>query len=294
MSRNKGWFICGFLSPAVFLYSLFVVWPLIQSFKISFYRWHGVSARKTFVGIQNYQNLAKDPVFHKALSNNLMLLVVGGLITLVIAIGVAHALQMKTRLSKALRSFVLVPQMLSLVVVAILWMFIYNPAFGILTTGMNAVGLGRYVHTWLGESKTALPAVGISFIWYAAGFYVLLFSAGLRSIPAEVSEAAELDGAQGFRRFTQVTWPMLWAIKRVAIVHLTITVMNVFVLVYVMTGGGPDRATEVLLTYLYQSAFTNSDYGYATAIAVANFVVVMILSLMILFAFRRNPEAARA
>jgi ABC-type sugar transport system permease subunit len=122
----------------------------------------------------------------------------------------------------------------------------------------------------------------------------MLFSAGLRAIPEEVTEAAELDGARGMKRFLQVTWPMLWSIKRVAIVHLTITVMNVFVLVYIMTNGGPDRATEMLLTYLYQNAFTDSDYGYATAIAVANFGLVMILSVLILLAYRRNPEASRA
>jgi N-acetylglucosamine transport system permease protein len=294
MRRGKGWFIVKFLAPAVLLYGLFVVWPLLQAFRISFYRWHGISAKKTFVGITNYKNLVGDPVFHKAVANNLYLLVIGGLVTLAVSVLIAHALQAQNRMSKALRSFILVPQMLSLVVVAILWMSIYNPSYGLITTGMNAVGLGKFVHTWLGESKTALPAVGISFIWYAAGFYIMLFSAGLRAIPEEVTEAAELDGARGMKRFLQVTWPMLWSIKRVAIVHLTITVMNVFVLVYIMTNGGPDRATEMLLTYLYQNAFTDSDYGYATAIAVANFGLVMILSVLILLAYRRNPEASRA
>jgi N-acetylglucosamine transport system permease protein len=294
MRRGKGWFIVKFLAPAVLLYGLFVVWPLLQAFRISFYRWHGISAKKTFVGITNYKNLVGDPVFHKAVANNLYLLVIGGLVTLAVSVLIAHALQAQNRMSKALRSFILVPQMLSLVVVAILWMSIYNPSYGLITTGMNAVGLGKFVHTWLGESKTALPAVGISFIWYAAGFYIMLFSAGLRAIPEEVTEAAELDGARGMKRFLQVTWPMLWSIKRVAIVHLTITVMNEFVLVYIMTNGGPDRATEMLLTYLYQNAFTDSDYGYATAIAVANFGLVMILSVLILLAYRRNPEASRA
>lgn len=294
MKRGRGWFIAGFLLPAVLLYALFVVYPLVQAFNFSFYRWHGVSAHRKFIGLDNYKNLFVDTAFRKALTNNLLLLVVGGLITLVLAVLIAHALQGGGRLSKALRSFVLVPQMLSLVVVAILWMFIYNPSFGLLTSGMKLVGLGNYVHTWLGESKTALPAVGVAFIWYAAGFYIMLFTAGLKSIPEEVTEAAELEGARGFRRFSKVSWPMLWSIKRVAIVHLTITVMNVFVLVYVMTQGGPDRATEMLLTYLYQSAFTNSEFGYATAIAVVNFVVVMLLSLLILLAFRRNPEVSKA
>jgi N-acetylglucosamine transport system permease protein len=294
MKRGKTWFIVKFLSPAVLLYGLFVVWPLVQAFRISFYRWHGISAHKTFIGLANYSSLAHDKDFGKALTNNLYLLFVGGAITLAVSVLIAHALQLPNLMSKALRSFILVPQMLSLAVVAILWMFIYNPSFGLVTSGMKAMGLRAYVHTWLGESKTALPAVGVAFIWYAAGFYIMLFSAGLKAIPEEVTEAAELDGARGFVRFTKISWPMLWSIKRVAIVHLTITVMNVFVLVYIMTNGGPDRATEMLLTYLYENAFKDSDYGYATAIAVANFAVVMILSLMILLAYRKNPEASRA
>jgi len=192
-----------------------------------------------------------------------------------------------------LRGIVLVPQMLSLAVVAILWQFIFSPDIGLLTSGMHALHLDKYVHTWLGESKTALGAVGIAFVWWAAGFYVMLFSAALRGIPEEVKEAAELDGAIGLKRFWRVTWPMLWSIKRVCVVHLTITVMNVFVLVYLMTNGGPDRASETMLTYLYENAFKNFEFGYATAIAVVNFVVVMGLSGLILFMFRRNPEASR-
>jgi ABC-type sugar transport system permease subunit len=121
----------------------------------------------------------------------------------------------------------------------------------------------------------------------------MLFSAGLRALPAEVVEACALDGATGMTRFWRVTWPMLWSVKRVAIVNITITVMNIFALIYLMTQGGPDRATEVMLTYLYQTAFVNSQFGYATAIAVANFVIIMILSVAILFFTRRNPEVSR-
>lgn len=293
MKRGEGRFIVTFLAPAVIIYAVFVIWPLLQSFMYALYKWHGVSAHKRFLGLKNFTDLMGDTAFHKALQNNLVLLAVGGFFTMVIAVTVAHGVQGKGFLSRSLRGLVLVPQMLSLVVVAILWMFIFNPQFGLVTTGLNAIGLGKYVKTWLGDPQTAFGSVGVAFVWYAAGFYIMLFAAGIRSIPQEVVEASELDGASGMRRFWKVTWPMLWSIKRVAVVHLTITVMNVFVLVYLMTQGGPDRATEVLLTYLYQSAFTNYEFGYATALAVINFAVVMVLSALILFAFRRNPELSR-
>ena len=292
--KGRAAFIVAFLSPAVFIYALFVVWPLLQSFVLSFYRWRGVSQQKTFVGTENYRKLAADDVFWQALKNNLFLLVGVGFLAIVLGVLIAHAMQGGGRLSKMLRGVYLFPQAISLVVVSILWMFLYNPAFGLLTTGLKSVGLDRYNHAWLGEPKTALPAVAIAFLWYIAGFYIMLFAAGLRAIPEEVNEAAALEGATGMRKFWTITWPMLWSIKRIAVVYVVINVMNVFALVYLMTQGGPDRKTEVMLTYLYEQAFKNSQFGYATALAVANFVVAMGLSAFLMFIFRRDPQGARA
>ena len=275
------------------MYAVFVIWPLFQAFAFSMYRWRGVSAHRKFVGMENFAKLAHDEAFGKAVKNNLELLIVGGLIVLVVSVGLAHAMQGTGKIAKALRSVILLPQMVSLVVVAILWTFIFNPNFGLLTSGMKAAGLGKFVHTWLAEPQTALPSVGTAFAWYAIGFYALLFSTALKSLPEEVGEAASLDGATGLRRFWRVTWPMLWSVKRIAVVHLTITVMNVFALVFLMTQGGPDRATEVLLTYLYENAFVNSQFGYATAVAIANFIIVMLLSLILMAVFRRDPQEPR-
>jgi N-acetylglucosamine transport system permease protein len=223
----------------------------------------------------------------------LWLLVVGGGLTIAISIGLAHAMGSTGRLGRALRGTILIPQVIPVVVVAILWMFLYNPQFGLVTSGLRAVGRGDWVRTWLGDPRTALPAVAVAFVWYAMGFYALLFSAGLKALPGEVMEAAELDGTTPWRKFISVSWPMLWSTKRTVYVHLTITVMNVFALVLIMTDGGPDRATETMLTYLYQNAFKNFQFGYATAIAVVNFAVVMGLGGLILFLTRRDPQAAR-
>lgn len=291
--RGRGLFILAFLSPAALIYALFVLWPLLQAFAFSTYRWSGLSTRRKFIGADNFTKLAGDAAFRKAVQNNLTLLVVGGAFIIALALLVAHAIQARGRMASLVRSIVLFPQMTSLVVVAVLWMFVFNPQFGLLTSLLKAVGLGGWVHTWLGESKTALGSVGVAFVWYALGFYILLFSAGLKSIPAEVGEACSLDGASGWQRFRRVTWPMLWSVKRIAIVHLAITVVNVFTLVWLMTNGGPDRSTETMLTYLYENAFANTQVGYATAIAVANFVLIMALSLAILAAFRRDPTEAR-
>jgi len=217
-----------------------------------------------------------------------------GICAIVLGVTVAHFMQGKGKLSRFVRSIYLFPQAISLVVVSILWMFIYNPSFGLLSDGLKRLGLTALDRTWLGDPHTALPSVAIAFLWYIAGFYIMLFAAGLRSIPDEVNEAASLDGATGLRKFWRITWPMLWAIKRVAAVYVVINVMNVFALVYLMTQGGPDRKSEVLRTYLYEQAFKNSDFGYATTLAVANFVIAMLLAALVMLAYRRNPEAARS
>ncbi len=291
--RGRTAFIISFLAPAVLFYAAFVLWPLVQAFQFSTYRWRGLSARMTPVGTDNYRQLWEDQAFATALKNNLLLLVEAGVVIIALALMVAHVVRGKGPVQKFLRSIYLFPQVVSMVVVAVMWQFIFNPQ-GLLNAGLRAAGLDALTRTWLGESAWALPSVAVAFVWYAVGFYIMLFAAGLEGIPQEVNEAAELDGSKGWHRFWHITWHLLWSVKRVAVTYLVINVMNTFALVYLMTRGGPDRRSEVMLTYLYEQAFVHSNFGYATALAVGNFVVVMGLSLLILFLFRRNPVEARA
>lgn len=289
--RGQTPFILSFLAPACLLYGGLVLWPLIQAIQFSAFRWRGVSAKRTFVGFENYQKLSQDPAFWTALQNNLTLLAGTGIVIISLAVLLAHCVKGEGRLTGFLRSIYLFPQVVSLVVVAVLWQFIFNPK-GLLNAGLERFGLPTA--TWLGDPRYALAAVGVAFVWNALGFYIMLFAAGLEGIPEEVNEAAELDGSKGWHRFRTVTWPMLWSVKRVAITYLAINVTNTFALVFLMTRGGPDRRSEVMLTYLYESAFVNSQFGYATAVAVGNFLVVMAISLAILFFFRKNPMEARS
>lgn len=291
--KGRTAFIVTFLAPSVILYGLFVVFPLLQSFMLSMYRWKGLSTKKTFIGGENFQRLAKDDVFWKALQNNMWLLFAGGAVILVLSLLLSHAMQGAGKMSRALRGIYLFPQVISLVIVATLWQFILNPNMGLLSNGLDQLHLGQFKRAWLSDPQAALPAVVAAFIWYVLGFYIMLFSAGLRSIPSEVNEAAQLDGSEGMHKFWRITWPMLWSVKRVAAIYIVINVMNVFALVYLMTQGGPDRRTEVMLTYLYEQAFTNSRFGDATALAVANFIIAMVLSLILMLVFRRDPQEAR-
>lgn len=292
--RARAAFITGFLLPATALYVVFVVMPVVQAFAFSLYRWRGISANRTFVGLENFRHLFEDRIVWLALRHNLLLFLGTSVAILAISLALAHAIGSETRAARFLRSVYLFPQVISLVVVAILWMFILNPSFGILNAALKTVGLERWAIAWLGEKQTALASIGVAHVWHALGFYIMLFAAALRTIPPDVIEAATLDGAMGLTRLRYVTLPMLWAVLRIALVYMAIGTMNIFSLVFLMTQGGPDRATEVMLTYLYEQAFKHSEFGYATALAVVNFVLVMALSGAILALFRHNPQEGKA
>ena len=291
---GRSLFIASFLAPSVLLYGLFVVWPFLQTFYLSVFRFRGVSSKKTYVGTQYFEALTKDDVFLQCLKNVGFLLVVGGGVVLIVSIALAHALQSKGPMAKFLRSVYLFPQVISVVAVAVLWRFIYQPQGGLLNGILKPLGIMPPENGWLGSTTSALPSVTVAWIWLSLGFYTMLFAAGLKGIPEEVNEAAALEGVTGWRKFWAITWPLLWSIKRVAVVYIVINVMNVFGLVYVMTQGQPARKTETLLTYLYEQSILNSKFGYAAALATFNFVVILVITLVVMLMFRRDPQAARS
>ena len=290
--RKRTVFIVAYLAPAALFYLALVILPLIQAFQYSLYAWSGSSSRATFIGLQNFEKLFHDSQFWNALRHNVWIIFVGGFFIIAVSLGVAHLLSGKGTINRLLRGVVLFPQMMSLTIVAILWLFIYNYQSGLLNGTLVLLHLKGWRHTWLANPHYALAALTIAFAWYAVGFYAMLFSAGLSSIPTEVSEAAALDGATGWTKFVKITWDNLWAMKRIVAVHLTITVLNIFSLIYLTENVG-DPNTNVLLTYMYEKAFTDSELGYATAVAVANFIAAMLLSVIILKLIGRDPTEPR-
>jgi ABC-type sugar transport system permease subunit len=248
------------------------------------FRFRGVSTKRTFVGPQYFQNLWTDETFWRALTNGLSLVVIGGSLIIGLALLLGHATTGRDAGSKILRSVYLFPQVVSVVAVAVLWRFVFHPSAGFLKGPDNG---------WLGDTKTAWPIVIFVFVWMSLGFYIMLFGAGISGIPKEIDEAAQLEGVTGFAKFRTVTWPLLWSIRRVAVVYVVINAMNCFALVNVMVeGGGPANSAEVMLNYLYE-LMQASQFGKASALAVVNFFVALALSLVVMLLFRRNPEDGR-
>lgn len=289
--RRRG-FIALYLLPPLIIYVVFMVYPFIQSFCTSFYKWNGISKDKLFVGFDNYIRLFSDPVILTALKNNAFILLWCTLITFVISITFAVILtRKKYRSSTFFKIVFFLPYVLSLSVVSIIWKFIYDPSFGILNDILTRLGLEQWIHLWLGDKTVIMGALTVPLIWVNIGFYMVVFISGILDIPPELFEAASLDGAGEIQQFFHVTLPQIWEVVRVSLVFFVVTAFNYsFELVYIITKGGPNRASELLTTYLYEKAFRTSEFGYASAIGTVLFLLVFVFVFFVLRATRRNEE----
>lgn len=283
--RRLDWSAVGFvlamLLPGLVLYCLLVLWPIAQSFWVALHRWRGVSGRMVFVGLENFTVLAGDDRFRAALWHNLLFFLMAGTTILVLSLFFANALAQRLKGVAFFRALFLFPNVVSIVAVSTLWMFLYNPNWGLINAVLRALHLNALAVTWLTQ-PTALPAVAVTYVWYVLGFYILLFRAGIQNISAEINEAAMIDGADGTQRFWFVTLPLLSDIVRLAVIYLIINSMNLFALIWIMAPpSGTARATEVALTYLYHWGFEEYQFGYSTAIGAVNFVLVMGITLFL-------------
>ena len=250
---------------------------------MGFYRWSGVSSgTEVFVGIKNFVTIFKDPVVWISLRNNLLLMLVVPIVTMFFSLSFAVLLTRRKFAEKNFyRTVFFFPNVLSSVVISVLWMFIYNPIMGILNSLLEAVGLENWTRAWLGDASTVLWAIAVTSIWSSIGFYMVLYIAGIENIPVQLYEAATIDGAGEFKQFTCVTLPLLWEVMRVTFVFFISGVFyGSFSIVKVMTNGGPDRASEVLSSYMFGQAFSNSNFGYAAALCMVMFVIGITLSLI--------------
>lgn len=276
----------AFLLPTLILVGLFVAYPVLHSGVLSFYQWNG-SAAPVFVGLGNFVRLAGDGFFWAALARNLAVAVSAIVLQVLLALVIAYCL---VRIVGAAGRFFLflylVPVIVSEVCIGLLWRFIYNPYFGLLNAGLKALGLGSLASGWLGQSSTAFAAVVAVMSFTYLGLYVLLFVAAIRNVPESVFEAAELDGAGHWRSFVSVTVPMVWDTVRANVLLCVIGSLKTFSLVFVLTNGGPNHASEVVSTYLYKIGFNAFEMGYAATIGFAQMLLTAIGAFIVFRALR--------
>ena len=286
----RPWTAYLYILPGFLIYVIFVLWPIFDTLRYSFYSWDGFTS-PVFIGLDNYAQLFRDQSLRLALRNNLLFIA----FYTVFPIGVALLLTaLLTRCQiwglSFVRAGLVVPYVMSMVVVGVVWRWIYNPAFGPLNQLLKAVGLGNWALPWLGDFTWALPAVGLIGTWVQYSFCLVLFMAGVQRIEEQLYDAAKIDGASEIQQFWYITLPGLRPEIAVALVTTLITALRVFDLVYVTTRGGPGDQTLVTSLWLYQNAFQLNRVGYAATIAVVLTAIILVASYIILTFQRRYSE----
>ena len=250
-----------YLAPALLLYGVFLLYPMIDSVRLSFFSWSGYASQaQRFAGLKNYRYLlTQDTVFWTALRNSMVWVVLSVAIPMVLSLLMALALNRRIWGRNVFRSIFYIPSVFASITVAAVWRWIYNPTLGVINQGLDAVGLHALGHEWLGDPRTALYSIFIASVWQGVGFNMVLFLAGLQVVPAELIDAARVDGAGRWQVFRNVTWPAL---------RPTTVVVG-------MTGGGPAQSSQVLALWSYQQSFSNHNFGAGGAVA----TVLLVLSL---------------
>lgn len=266
-----------FLLPAFVIFCSVVIIPTVYSFYLSFFSWNGVG-KKTFVALKNYMDLfTADPVFLKALLNNLIWILLTVFFTVTVSLLLAVILNRSFKGRVVYRAIFYVPYMLSWIVVGVIWKWMYNPNLGFINEALEMIGLGNLKLTWLSNPKIALYCVYLAALWQGVGQPMILFLSGLQTIPSDVLEAATIDGAGKARAFFSVTVPMLKETFVVVFATLIIAAMKVYDIIKVMTGGGPGNATETLATYMYSQTFMYTNFGKGSAVASVMFLMMIFI-----------------
>ncbi|MEV0381549.1 sugar ABC transporter permease [Nonomuraea sp. NPDC050643] len=289
--RGNGLFVLACLLPALVLFVVFMIVPTVNVFRMSFYTWSGFSPDMRFVGLDNFTRLLDDAQFVRAFQNTVALLVVVTVVTMGTGLFLAAIMTRQRLRGRPLYRFVLyVPSVLSVVVIAAIFSAIFDQENGLLNGTLRLLSLDGLQQVWLGNQDLVLWSVAIAMVWQSLGYYMVLYMSGMASIPEEVYEASALDGASAGRQFFAITLPLIWQNLRTTLTFFVMSAVNLsFVLVRAMTGGGPDGSSEVLLSYMYKQAYTNSSYGYGMAIGVVIFAFSFFVSLLVSRATRREP-----
>ncbi|MBL4954667.1 sugar ABC transporter permease [Neobacillus sp. YIM B02564] len=274
-------FVCT--APALLLFTIFMIIPTVEVFRMSLYKWGGFSNHKVFVGINNFKILWTDMNFIRSLQNSVLLIVAVTIITMTLAVLFASILtREKMKGNSFFRVIFYIPNILSIVVIAGIFSAVYDPTTGLLNNMLALFNLDHLQKMWLGDQKIAIYSIGGALVWQAIGYYMVMYMAGIASIPESFYEASALEGAGRIRQFFDITLPLIWNNIRTTLTFFIISTINLsFLLVQAMTGGGPDGATEVFLSYMYKQAYTNSSYGYGMAIGVVIFLFSFALSAII-------------
>ncbi len=284
-----------FVGPALALFLVFVVWPVARAVQFSFYRWKGFGPLVDFVGLQNYATVLGNEVFRDAFAHNVVIAVLSIAVQLPLGLAIALLLNRRMRGQGVLRTIIFVPYVLSEVIAGVVWFQLLQPQYGVIDALLGAVGLSGPEQGWLGTPDVALYTVLAVLTWKYLGLAVLLFLAGLQGVPDELVEAAQIDGASWWQVQRRITVPLLGPTIRTWAFLSMIGSIQLFDMVWILTGGGPANATTTMATFLVTEGTKRYNYGIATAASVILFAVALVAALAYqLLVLRRDVGAADA
>lgn len=285
LRRKKGT-ICLFVLPAVICYLLVTAFPLLCSVVLSFTDW-GIAGIGGFVGLKNYTQLfTMDKIFQGSVIHTLQATVLCVALQIPSAILLAYLLTKLRRGRNFFKVAFFIPNMISTAAIGLLWSFIYHPEIGLLNTVFKAVGLGKLAHTWLGDPNTALVCTIIAACWQYIGYHMIIYLCAMQNISSDIIESAQLDGASSWQAFCKITFPLIVPILKIDMVLVATGSLRIFDIVFVMTGGGPNHASEMIATHMYTRAFKGMQFGYGSAMSVILMIMCILVTVVLNRAFR--------
>lgn len=283
-SKQRSRFIALCIAPSLILFSTFMLLPTLNIFWMSLLKWGGLSANKRFVGFNNFKILLQDMKFIRALQNTLFLIVVVTIVTLALAIIFAAILvREKIKGQNLFRVIFYIPNILSVVVISAIFSAVYDPDGGLINSILSLFQPATWkTIKFLGDQSIVVYSIAGAMIWQAIGYYMVMYMASMSSISIHLYEAADLEGASKIKQFFSITLPLIWTNIRTTLTFFIISTINLsFLFVKVMTSGGPDGASETVLSYLYKQAYDNASYGYGMAIGATIFIISFFLSAVV-------------
>src|SRR4051794_37656601 len=285
---SRRWQLILMLAPALLVYTVYLVYPVLYSIFYSFSDYNGVSTPK-YVGAANYRHMTNDDVFWSSLRNTTVVLAVAVVLLIPLAFLLAVLLSGPVKGAGALRALIFAPAIVAPILVGLIWVFILDPHIGLVNGFLAALGFTG--PQWIGGTSLTPLSVGLVYVWQPLGFVLTIFYAGLKMLPRDVMEASALDGASRWQQLRYVTVPMLQETFGICTVLVITGVFKVFELVYVLTGGGPVHLSDVLVSYMYYVTFRLQNYGYGMSLAVVICLLGVIVSLAYLAFLRRRRRA---
>jgi raffinose/stachyose/melibiose transport system permease protein len=287
------WLTIGlFLLPALVLYVVFVIFPIIQAAHFSLYKWNGLGPLDDFIGLKNYQVALASDVFWQAVSNNMLIIVLSLLLQIPFSLGLAVLLNRRFPGRAIFRLLFFVPYVLSEAITGIVFSLLLRPD-ALFDATLRTVGLEGMIQDWLGNTDVVMVTLFVIISWKYFGFHMILLLAGLQGIPKEIEEAALIDGAGRWQAFRYVTFPLIGPTLRVSVFLSMIGALQLFDMVWVMTGGGPLNASTTMAVNMFKTGFVRQQMGYGSALAVLLFLCALVVALAYQrFVLRRDIDGA--